>query len=98
MHSWIDSHRFQRFLEIFPGAVAWMVVLFPFVFAFWLPEIVVYFILIFTLYWFSKIFNIGRHMLNGLSLMKRNMRIDWYQQAVFLSEDLRAYQSSLEDD
>jgi len=96
MKTWIDSKAFQRFLEIFPGLSVWIVILFPFVFAFTMPIVVTYFILIFNLYWFGKALNIARHLLNGLYHMKYNMRTKWYARCEAASEDLGGFLSKIE--
>lgn len=87
MKSWIDSHWFQRLLEILPGLGVWIVIIFPFVFAYSFPLVVAYFILIFNLYWFLKSFNIARHLINGLYHMKYSMKTDWYERAKLVSID-----------
>lgn len=95
---WVDSHRFQRFLEIVPGVSVWLVIVFPFVMSFTFPLIVSYFILIFNLYWFLKAFNIARHLIDGLYHMKYNMGTDWYKRAEDVSRDLGGFLLSLEDE
>jgi len=95
MRTWIDSRWFQRFLEIVPGLSVWIVIIFPFAFAYPFPLIVAYFILIFNLYWFLKAFNIARHLINGLYHMKYNMRTDWFKRCQAVSEDLPAFSDKL---
>jgi len=95
MKTWIDSRWFQRFLEIVPGLSVWIVIIFPFAFAYPFPLIVAYFILIFNLYWFLKAFNIARHLINGLYHMKYNMRTDWFKRCQAVSEDLPAFSDKL---
>lgn len=96
MESWIDSKGFQRFLETIPGLSVWIVIIFPFAFAYPFPLIVAYFILIFNLYWFLKAFNIARHLINGLYHMKYNMRTDWYERCEAVSRDLPTFQKRIE--
>ncbi len=98
MKTWIDSHWFQRILEIIPGLSVWIVLIFPFALAYPVPMIVAYFILIFNLYWFLKALNIARHLMNGLSHMRYNMRTDWYEKARFITKDPASYLKSLEDE
>lgn len=98
MKTWVDSHRFQRFLEMFPGLSVWFVIIFPFALSFPFPLIVSYFILIFNLYWFLKAFNIARHLINGLYHMKYNMRTDSYKRAQLVSNDLNILLADLENE
>lgn len=98
MKTWIDSYRFQRIFEIIPGLSVWIVIIFPFAFAYSFPLVVAYFILIFNLYWFLKAFNIARHLINGLYHMKYNMRTDWYARAEAASKDLSGFLEKLEKD
>ncbi len=94
----IDSHWFQRLLEIIPGVSVWVVIIFPFAFAYPFPLLVAYFILIFNLYWFLKAFNIARHLLNGLYHMRYNMRTDWYEKCEAVSRDLPNFRKKLENE
>ncbi len=98
MQTWVDSHWFQRLLEIIPGLSVWAVIIFPFAFAYPFPLMVAYFILIFNLYWFLKAFNIARHLLNGLYHMKYNMHTNWYERCKAVSGDLPGSRSKLKED
>lgn len=96
MRKWVDARWFQRLLEIIPGLSVWVVLIFPFALAYPFPMVVAYFILIFNLYWFLKALNIARHLMNGLSHMRYNMRTDWYEKARFISKDPESYLKSIE--
>ena len=48
----------KRMLEILPGAVSWMLILFPIWGSFFIPFVVAYFVLFFDVYWFYKSFNL----------------------------------------
>src|SRR3989304_7460903 len=95
MRKWVDARWFQRLLEVIPGLSVWIVIIFPFAFAYPLPLVVAYFILVFNLYWFLKAFNIARHLINGLFYMKQYMRTDWLKRARFVSKDLRGFHKYL---
>ncbi len=96
MRKWVDARWFQRLLEIIPGLSVWVVLIFPFALAYPFPMVVAYFILIFNLYWFLKALNIARHLMNGLSHMRYNMRTDWYEKARLISKDPESYLKSIE--
>jgi hypothetical protein len=82
-----DSRKFERFLEIVPGAIAWSILIFPFLLAPIAPVYVAYFILGFDLYWFLKSLNMMRHLLRGFFGMWRNMKIDWLERCKKVSKD-----------
>jgi len=92
---WTDNRFFTRVLEIFPGLTAWSILLLPFAFAQTYPVAVAYFILTFNLYWFTKAFNIMRHMLGGFNRMWRSMKIDWLERCKMVSSDVPTYKESL---
>jgi len=48
----------KRMLEILPGTVSWMLILFPIWGSFFIPFVVAYFVLFFDVYWFYKSFNL----------------------------------------
>ncbi len=48
----------KRALEILPGFVSWMLILFPLWGSFFIPLVVAYFILFFDVYWFYKSFSL----------------------------------------
>jgi len=80
-----ENPRLYRFLEGIPGAFAWLTLLLPFALAPFYPEVVAYFILIFSLYWFFKFFNFSRHLIVGYKKMSRYMKIDWYKRCKHLT-------------
>lgn len=84
---WYERRRFVRFLEIFPGALAWTIIFFPIIVSPFYPIVVALFIIVFNLYWVSKALNLIRHLLGGYFRMQRNMNIDWleYSQGVSAS-------------
>lgn len=98
MKTKVDSHKFQRILEIVPGLSVWVVIIFPFIFAYSAPIAVAYFILIFNLYWFLKALNIARHLINGLYHMRYNMKTDWYGRARAASKDLSGFSGEIENE
>jgi hypothetical protein len=77
MRIWAENPKFVRFLEILPGALAWLFIVAPLVLAFVIPYWVALFFLIYSLYFLIKTLNISRHMAMGYSHLHRNMKINW---------------------
>ncbi|HRY59824.1 MAG TPA: hypothetical protein P5096_00375 [Patescibacteria group bacterium] len=83
-------NKLKRFLEIFPGSVAWLILLCPFIFGFWLPRWLAYFIIAFDFYWLVKAFAMSGYLLASHFHMKRDGKIDWFERCKKL-EDLEGY-------
>ncbi|MDR0462933.1 MAG: glycosyltransferase family 2 protein [Pseudomonadales bacterium] len=69
--------RSQRFLEILPGFFSWSLILFPVWGSFFIPEIVAYYVIVFTIYWIYRSF-----VMSGLAIMshfriKKASAYDW---------------------
>jgi hypothetical protein len=93
-----DSHAFTRFLEIIPGALAWTLLLAPFVLAPIMPKFVAYFILAFSLFWFVKALNMMRNLLRGFPRLWRNMKIDWLERCKLASSNPEQLLKNLGDE
>jgi hypothetical protein len=83
----VDKAWFTRFLEIIPGFLAWSMLIFPFVLAPFYPEIIAYYVLAFSLYWFVKALNMMRNLLRGFPRLWRNMKIDWLERCQLASDN-----------
>ncbi|MBI3290075.1 hypothetical protein HYZ78_01635 [Candidatus Microgenomates bacterium] len=77
----LDNHegKFQRFLEIMPGLLAWVIILFPAIGGFFIPEVVAYFVLLFVAYWFFRSFQAAILGPRGYFLFKIAEKTDWKQ-------------------
>ncbi|MDD3480718.1 MAG: glycosyltransferase family 2 protein [Patescibacteria group bacterium] len=85
-----ENHKFTRALEIFPGALAWTIILFPLLASPFFPMAVAIFIIIFNIYWVAKALNMIRHLLSGYFRMKRNMSIDWLKRTQKVSKSYKS--------
>jgi hypothetical protein len=74
-------HRSQRVLEIFPGALTWIVVLFPVWGSLFFPSVLAYFILFFDVYWFYKSYTLVINAQRAAKRIKRSEAIDWLERA-----------------
>jgi cellulose synthase/poly-beta-1,6-N-acetylglucosamine synthase-like glycosyltransferase len=75
--AWVDSHWFQRFLEIFPGAIMWLTLLLPVILSLQHPVLVAYFIIAFDLYWMIKSFRLSFNLIRAYQRLHLAGRIDW---------------------
>lgn len=91
-----DKHWFTRVLEIIPGFLAWSMLLAPFILAPIFPELVAYFVLAFTFYWFIKALNVMRNLLRGFPQIMRNMKVDWLERVKLATDDPKRLLDTLE--
>lgn len=94
--SWIDSKTFTRTLEIFPGALAWLFILAPFILAAFVPLWVGVFILVYSFYFLVKALNIARHLVSGYFRMRRNMKVDWLEMCK-ASKSIKGLEKKIEE-
>jgi len=77
--SWVDSHWFERLLEIIPGTITWFTLIAPIVFSIFNPVVVAYFIIAFDLFWLVKSFRMSFYLIRGYIIMFRNQNIRWQE-------------------
>lgn len=70
-----------RALEIFPGFMSWMLILFPIWGALVIPSILAYFILFFDVFWFYKSFSLVITAYLASKKIKKAEKVDWQQHA-----------------
>jgi len=75
----MESHeqKVQRFLEILPGALTWLVILFPVVGSFFIPRVVAYFILSFYVFWLYRSFKMAILGIRGYCDIRTSEQINW---------------------
>lgn len=76
---WVKRHpiRTKRILEILPGFVSWFLILFPVWGSFVVPELVAYYIIAFSVYWFYKSMTTATLALLGYFKLKSYQIYDW---------------------
>lgn len=72
----------RRALEILPGFVSWMLILFPLWGSFFIPLVVAYFILFFDVYWFYKSFSLVFTAFIASRKIKHAEEEDWLKAAM----------------
>ncbi len=79
LRKWMTRHpvRTKRFLEIMPGTVSWFLILFPVWGSFVIPEIVAYYIITFSVYWFYRSMTTAALALLGYFKLKSFQMYDW---------------------
>lgn len=83
--------RTRRLLEIFPGLVAWTVILFPLWGSFFIPTTLAYFILFFDIYWFYKSFALVVNLYRSSKKIKAAEKQNWYEKAKRFSDVHRVH-------
>ncbi|MDH4358858.1 MAG: glycosyltransferase family 2 protein [Candidatus Berkelbacteria bacterium] len=69
--------KFWRFLEIVPGALAWLAIIWPVVFSFIWPSAVAVYILVYDLFWVCRAFYMTSLLVRTSRKMKEARRIDF---------------------
>lgn len=79
LQRWINRHpiRTKRILEILPGFTSWFLILFPIWGSIVVPELVAYYIITFTVYWFYRSMAVAVLSVYGYTRLKAAMRFDW---------------------
>lgn len=73
------ASRSQRLLEIMPGLMAWLIILFPIWGAFIIPRIVAYFTVGFLVFWFYRSFQAAFLGLRGYGKIRMAEKTNWYR-------------------
>lgn len=67
----------QRFLEILPGFVSWSLILFPFWGSFFIPEVVAYYVIAFSVYWLYRSLTLATLAVIANYRIKKSSELDW---------------------
>ncbi|MGI8420065.1 MAG: glycosyltransferase family 2 protein [Candidatus Levyibacteriota bacterium] len=71
----------RRALEVFPGSIAWILILFPFWGSLFFPTVLAYFILFFDIYWLYKSFYLVLTASLATKKIKEAEVENWYEKA-----------------
>lgn len=76
---WMRRHpvRSQRMLEILPGFTSWFLILFPIWGSLVMPEIVAYYIIAFSVYWFYRSMAVASLSIFGYAKLRAAEAYDW---------------------
>ncbi len=79
LRQWVRRHpiRARRGLEILPGFTSWFLILFPVWGSLVIPEVVAYYIIAFTVYWFYRSMTVALLSIYGYVKLKANQAHDW---------------------
>lgn len=72
-----SARRLYRFLEIFPGILAWFTLITVVIASYWFPIFAAIFIIIFDLYWLIKTIYLAAHMNSSFRKMRVNQKRGW---------------------
>ena len=67
----------KRFFEMLPGILAWLTLIFMFLFSWLLPVWVSIFIILFDIYWVMKTVYLSLHLRATFMEMRRVMKVNW---------------------
>jgi hypothetical protein len=70
--------KMRRTLEVFPGIVAWALILFPVWGSFFFPTFLAYFILFFDVWWFYKSFSLVINAYIATKKIQKAQATDWW--------------------
>lgn len=76
----------RRALEVFPGFMAWTLILFPIWGSFVIPIIVAYFILFFDIYFFYKSFSLAIYAFIASQKINWTEKQNWYEKVKLIEE------------
>lgn len=79
-----------RFWEILPGAISWTILITPFVFSIFSPDLFAIFILAYLLVWFFKGLAMSMRSIQGYRMLQRQQALNWQ----LLIDDLEAGEST----
>lgn len=79
--------KFWRFLEIFPGAIAWAGIILPIIFSVILPSVVAIYILLFDLYWLINALMMALFTFTSYKRMKAALHTDYGRKLESLPTD-----------
>lgn len=80
------DRKLYRFLEILPGALAWLTLLFLLIFSYFKPVWVSFFIIAFDVYWLLLVIYLGLHLVASYCKLKKNMKVDWRKKCINLNK------------
>jgi cellulose synthase/poly-beta-1,6-N-acetylglucosamine synthase-like glycosyltransferase len=85
LRKWMHRHprRTKRALEILPGSVSWFLILFPVWGSFVIPNIVAYYIIAFSVYWFYRSMTTAVLAILGYFKLKTFQIYDWMGMKTF---------------
>lgn len=71
--------KYQRLFEILPGLLAWVVIITPFLLAFFSPKILSIGLLLYITFWLVRTIFMSCRMVIGYNLYRRDIKINWLE-------------------
>ncbi|MFA5099183.1 MAG: glycosyltransferase family 2 protein [Candidatus Paceibacterota bacterium] len=72
----------NRFLEILPGALAWITIILMFLLSWLAPAWVAIFIILFDIYWLLKTVYLSAHLRASFNKIRENLKINWFNKLI----------------
>jgi hypothetical protein len=73
------DRQMQRFLEILPGSLTWIVILLPLWGAFFIPQVIAYFTIVFLIFWFYRSFQSAVLGIKGYLKIRKSEKTNWQE-------------------
>lgn len=83
----LHSHRYWRFLETIPGAIAWTALIAPLLLSVFYPEVVASFIICYTILWLFKSLILSVNLLRSYRLTKKALKENWMKKLEFINSE-----------
>lgn len=74
---WFEKRWFYRLMESVPAICSWSMLLGPLILAFFYPELVAIWVIVFDLYWLFKAVDIGYRLYTGFRRLNADMNTDY---------------------
>lgn len=79
------DYKLYRLLEILPGFLSWITLLFLITMSYFKPIWVAFFVIAFDVYWLLLVLFLGIYLLVAYSKMRKNIKTDWKEKCALLT-------------
>ena len=93
----LRDRRLYRFLEIFPGLLAWSTLAVVVLISFKAPVFATFFIILFDIYWLIKTMYLSVLTRSSFLKMRQNLKVDWVNRLASVSENSKLIGVKAED-
>lgn len=77
--NWFEERWFYRVLEIIPGFLSWSMLLGPLLLAFFYPDLVAIWVIVFDLFWLFKAIEVGWRLTVGYLRIRQDDKVDYFE-------------------
>jgi hypothetical protein len=84
--NWYEQRWFYRIMEMVPGFLSWGMLLGPLALAFYYPDLVAIWVLVFDLYWLFKALEVGWRLILGYRKIRDDAKVNYFLKLKNLKE------------